>query len=173
MSPLITWHGAGTASLQSGILTEWSWNWWRCAAAVNCGYRLVREGGRREERHWTDWARWARVGMEIHKTPNFFLPSLMSLLFHLIPSFHTLVFSEGFIPLLFYSLPNEYAYRWPFESSILHHKGIIMHLKCSPGEAFFPEKRIERLSGWTENRRISLTDKMSNYHWPCCLKWCH
>lgn len=51
MSPLITWHGAGTASLQSGMLTEWSWSWWRCTAAVNCGYRLVMEGGRREERH--------------------------------------------------------------------------------------------------------------------------
>lgn len=53
-SPSITWHGAGTASLPSGILTEWNWSWWRCAAAVRCGYRLVREGkegGRREEGH--------------------------------------------------------------------------------------------------------------------------
>lgn len=51
MSPLINWHGTGTASLQSGILTEWRCSWWRCAAAVNCGYTLVREGGRREERY--------------------------------------------------------------------------------------------------------------------------
>lgn len=56
-SSLITWHGAGTASLESGILTEESWSSWRCAAAraeVKYGYRLVtemegkmvREGGR-------------------------------------------------------------------------------------------------------------------------------
>lgn len=55
MSPLMTWQDAGTASLESGILTEGSWSWWRCGAAVNSGYRLVRdggrEGGRKEERH--------------------------------------------------------------------------------------------------------------------------
>lgn len=44
MSSLITWHGAGTASLESGILTEGSWRWWRCTAAqaaVKYGYTLV------------------------------------------------------------------------------------------------------------------------------------
>lgn len=54
----MTWHGAGAASLESGILTEESWSLWRCAAAraaVKYGHRLVtemeaktaKEGGRR------------------------------------------------------------------------------------------------------------------------------
>lgn len=53
MSSLITWHGAGTASLESGMLTEESWILWRCTAAqsaVKYGYRLVTEMKRKAAR---------------------------------------------------------------------------------------------------------------------------
>lgn len=60
-SSLMIWHGAATASLESGILTEESRGLWRCCAAtaaVKYRYSLVtemegktaeREGGKRHD----------------------------------------------------------------------------------------------------------------------------
>lgn len=102
MSPLMTWQDAGTASLESGILTEGSWSWGRCGAAVNSGYRLVTEmdGGREEgRRNHTDGARWAWVAMEAPKTPNF-SPHLLCLFYFTAPlHFIPPVLSDSFIPL--------------------------------------------------------------------------
>lgn len=51
-SSLITWHGAGTASLESGMLTEESWSLWWCAA-TSCSQVWVqisyRDGGKESE----------------------------------------------------------------------------------------------------------------------------
>lgn len=103
MSPLITWHGAGTASLQSGILTEWSWNWWRCAAAVNCGYRLVREGGRREEggRNVTELTEHGEPewGWKFIKRQTSFYPHLC--LFYFTSSLHSIPWSSQRASFLF------------------------------------------------------------------------
>lgn len=79
--------------------------------------------------------------MEVHKTPNFFLPPLASLLFHLIPSYPGLLrgLHSSFC---FTVLPMNMHIGEPFESSILHHKGLIMQIKCSPGEAFFLKREL-------------------------------
>lgn len=111
MSPLMTWQDAGTASLESGILTGGSWSWWRCGAAVNSGYRLVTEmeGGREEggttptEHGEPEW-RWELIKRQT-SLPTCYVCFISPLRFTSFPRSPQI---PSFL-LLFYSPLNEYA----------------------------------------------------------------
>lgn len=176
-SSLITRHGAGTASLESGILTEDKWSWWKCAAAwaaVKQCYGLVRgiEGrvgwGGRVKRGRRDHIKQDKP-QKRKSCGKLFAYTKGLYVWHKIQHFRVTLLNLPLSPphtdicpyilhFLVDSLTNEYAYSRPLEWCITHYKGLIMHLKHSLGEGRFPERRFESLSGCAEGC-ICLTDK--------------
>lgn len=149
--------------LQSSMLTDWLQRWRE---------RGCREGGREEAWHWLCVISCRKEEVKESGMHGFYLflclsefcvvvhfPQCLSMLSCIVSVFLKCLHSC----LLFCCPSNEYADDWPFESTIMHYKDLIMNLKHSLQGSWhraFPEKRpgtlilfyaVVGLRGWAKS----------------------